>query len=262
MRKILYVSGIIAVFLLVFLLTGPAAKDDAVKNALRQGNQKYISLRYKDALKLYETGLEASPENKTLNFNAAQAAYLAGDYQKAAEYYNKGEDCVEKFLNAGNIFFRAGDAVEDEEQTEQKAQFYIQAMKIYYEGILKYPQDVSLKYNFEKVKAIVEELLKNMEQQGEGEEGEESESQESQAQEQEGSEEDSESQEAQEGQESEENQDDGEDQESYSQEEGEDSTDLDQEAIERILQMLENQEEESLKNNQEIINGGKNENGW
>ena len=36
----------------------------------------------------------------------------------------------------------------------------------------------------------------------------------------------------------------------------------DRESIERILQMLESQEEESLKNNREVIRGKEGGNGW
>lgn len=150
-----------------------------------------------------------------------------------------------QFLNAGNIFFRAGEAIEDE---QQRAQCYIQALGIYYEGILKFPQDVPLKYNYETVKEKLEEILENTEQEseesGEGEEGEESEG---------------ENAEGEEGEEGEF----GEMQEDESDESPEsDEPELDMEAIERILQMLENQEEESLKNNQEIIDGGSDKNGW
>ena len=252
MKKILISSGIIAVCLLIFIFTGAADMDDSVKKALRQGNKYYASAGYKSALRVYETGLAANPESKALNFNAAQTAYLLGEYKKAVEYYEKGEDCVEKFLNVGNIFFKAGDAVEDE---EQKAQYYMQAMQLYYEGIIKFPQDVPLKYNYEKAKEKVKEFSENQEQEnnesGEGEEGEEQEN------------ENAEEQENQEGQEqeSDENQE-SEEQEAYNREDDENESDLDREAIERILEMLENQEEESLKNNQEIINKGDNKNGW
>lgn len=219
MKKIVLISGIIAVLLSALLLLG-ADNDDKIKN-----------------------------------FNAAQAAYRLGEYEKALEYYEKAEDCAEKYLNSGNIFFKAGDALEE---NEQKTQCYIQALQIYAEGINKFPRDVPLKYNYEILKEKTEATPENSEDTdqentdpSDGEEGEEEE------------------------QDSEENQEDGEDgeeqgseqQEEYSEgEEGEEgetnNRELDEEAIGRILQMLENQEEESLKNNREIVSGGKGQNEW
>jgi len=258
LKKIMYISGIIAVLLLAFLLTGAASADDTVKKALRQGNRQYESGLYRYAMQTYETGLSANPEHKVLNFNAAQAAYLLGEYAKAIEYYAKSEDFAEKYLNAGNIFFRAGDLAEDE---DPKLQLYIEAMQIYLEGIIKFPQDVPLKYNYEILKEKVEELLENMEHEsdgsgeGDGEIGDDEEAQEMQEYEEQDSEENQNA-----GEENEENEDGQE--ESYSRDDEEDTLYLDQEAIERILQMLENQEAENLKNNREIVSGGDTGNGW
>jgi len=248
-KKIILISGIAAVLLFAFLAAGIADGTEAVKKALWQGNRQYASALYRRALETYETGLAANPENEALNFNAAQTAYYLGEYQKAAEYYEKAGGSVEKYINAGNIFFRAGDALEDE---EQKAQCYMQALQIYLEGIIKFPQDVPLKYNYEllkeKIEITSEETERDDSEPGEeGEEGEESEKGENS--EQNDGEEGEELEEGEEGEESEEA------------EEGEEE-DLDREAIERILRMLENREAENLKNNQEIISGGDYGNDW
>ena len=224
MKKIMLISGIAAVFLLAIILAG-ADKDDGAKKALRQGNSEYAVSLYKYALAAYETGLASNPENKALNFNAAQAAYSLGEYEKAAGYYEKAEDCVEKYLNTGNIYFKAGDAAGDE---DQKMQYYSKALQIYYEGIIKFPRDVPLKYNYETLKEKIKTIPENTEEQEN--QGQDSEEQENQGQD--------------------------------SGESREEEPELDEEAIERILQMLENQEEESLKNNREILAGGDNKNDW
>jgi len=214
---------------------------------LRQGNSQHAAALYKYALNTYENGLLEDPENKALNFNAAQTAYVLGDYQKAVEYYEKAEDCAEKYLNAGNIFSKAGDSLEDE---EQKLQCYLQALQFYYEGIIKFPQDVPLKYNYEVLMEKIELTSENSEQSDGGEEGEGEESEEQ----------DGEERESEEGEDNEEQYNQGEEDEN--EEEETEEEDLDQEAIERILRMLENQEAENLKNNQEIVDGGDSENDW
>jgi len=270
MKKVLWISGIITLLLLVLLLTGIAGADGEVKKALTQGNQEYESANYEEALNAYEKGLIASPENQTLNLNAAQAAFALGKYDKAIEYYGKAKDNLEKFLNAGNICYWAGEAAEE---PEQKAQFYGMALEIYLEGIVKYPENVPLKYNYETVKEKLDELSEEMEQQnsdqsedGESQEGEsqEGESQEGEQQDAEGAEasegeeqnlDEAKSAEATEGQEGDEDK-----QEAGSLNDEEENPDM--EAIERILSYLESQEEEGLKNNQEVIRGNNGKGDW
>lgn len=293
MKKILCISGIFSVLLLLVLLTGWADADDEVIKNLRQGNRLYESGDYQGALESYETGLAARPDNQALCFNAAQAAYLLGEYEKAAQHYEKSGDSVEKYLNAGNIYFRAGEAAQE---NNLKAQCYAQALQIYQEGIIKFPQDVPLKYNYELVKEKIKEVSENSEQensdQSEGESGDQNESGEkddssqesqeqkseerenSQADQAENSDQDENAEQAQNsdqdensdqaqnaGEESSEDEDgDEQQQESYSQKDGEVSPD--QESVERILRVLENQEEQSLKNNQEVYDKNGDNYGW
>ncbi|MCL1873688.1 MAG: tetratricopeptide repeat protein [Clostridiales bacterium] len=265
MKKIFWISGIIALLLLLLLLTGIAGADGEAKKALNQGNAEYNLTKYKEALNSYETGLGSNPENQILNLNAAQAAFALGEYDKAIEYYGKAKDSLEKFLNAGNICYWAGEAVEE---PEQKVQFYGMALEIYLEGITKYPENVPLKYNFETVKEKLEELLEDMEQENSGE-SEDGESQEGEEQESEGAEaaegeeeeqnsSEAESSEAAEGEEQEGAED---EQEAGSPDEDEEE-DPDWEAIERILRLLESQEEEGLKNNQEVKQGNNGKGDW
>ncbi|MCL2167188.1 MAG: hypothetical protein FWH49_07880 [Clostridiales bacterium] len=290
MKKFACVSGIAALLLLVLLVSGWADANDKLKKAIREGNAYFASAKYEEALLSYESALEASPENGALHFNAAQTAYLLGDYEKTAQYYEKAEDCVDKYLHAGNAFYRMAEGAED---ATQKMQQYARAVQIYKEGILLYPQDLPLKYNYERVKEKLDALEEEREQESEGESGDQSdnrnedESQESQGENQESQDaENQESQDAenqdpenaesaqdeqdqsaeQDGEQDEQDQSaeqDGEQEEAYAQDEGEEGeTDPDQAAIERILAMLENQEEEDLKNNREVVGGKEGANGW
>lgn len=283
MKRLVWISGTAAALLLVLLLTGWADADGRARNALRQGNAQYAVAQYEAALAHYEAGLETSPDSGALRFNAAQAAYMLGDYAKAAELYENAGDSVDKYLNAGNIFYWAGGAAED---ANAQAQCYAQALAIYHAGITLYPQNIPLKYNYETVQALLEELMEEMEQESEGEgedgddasetgeqgegQGEGDQSQDSQGEESEGAEnaegeqddgserDQSAEQEEQSGDAQDEGQEDG--QEAYAQEEGPEGPD--QEAIERILAMLESQEAESLKNNQGVVGGKDETNGW
>ena len=311
MKAIAWASGILSVLLLTLLLTGWADADYAAKRALSQGNQQYAVAKFAQALAAYEAGLAADPENEALNFNAAQAAYMAGDYEKAAQYYEKSGNSVDKYLNGGNIYFKVGDAVEDD---EAKAQCYSEALLIYHEGIVKFPQNVPLKYNFELVREKLEQLMEDMEQEGDSEDGEEGEDEsESESQSQSGEEgEDEDQSEGQSGEDSEDESEEGASQDSQEQDEedqgesgegeeqeaesaesedgdgendeesagrdsdGQDQEDeqqssynqedaeyeQDREAIDRILEVLESLEQESLKNNQNVVRGKEGKNGW
>ena len=278
MKKLLWISGAITAFLLAFLLTGAADEDAAINTVLRQGNRQYASALYEGALKSYEAGLAISPENRILNFNAAQSAYMLGEYEIAIEYYEKSIDSIERFLNSGNAALRLGETSDDE---SAKALFCAQALQAYRDGIIKFPQNVALKYNYEVVKEKIEELSNNQEQNNdnqnqesgnddqENQENQESQEQDGQSQERE---EQSQDQYEQDGTDGEQNQfqeedlsEQGEDSEEnhsslQEREDGEDEPDL--QAIERILRMLEMQEEQSLKNNREVIRGNEDKYGW
>ena len=276
-KKLLWISGVASLLSLFFLWQGwAAAQADEI---LRWGNSLYASNDYSAALSAYEEGIELAGGSGRFQFNAAQAAYLLGDYEKAVQHYEKAEDTVEKYLNAGNVFFLAGEAAEED---EQKVELYLQALAIYGEGIVRFPANVPLKYNYELVRSKLSAQSQNSE---DGEPGEDSEEQEGQEGEQtEGSqgenssrEEDGQDsasteqsdpsapsgEEENASQEGDEETDGDEDQQSASSgEDDKEEGDQDREALERILQMLQNQEEQSLKNNQEVKGGNEGENGW
>jgi Ca-activated chloride channel family protein len=236
MSKFVCITGIIAIALLLLLLTGVA--DDREKISLRQGNKQYSSAMYGDALSSYEAALELNPESESLNFNAAQAAYLSGDYRKASLYYEKSPDHIDKYLNSGNIHYKIGRAQED---PAEKAQMYLQALEMYKTGMIKYPYDVPLKYNYEFVKSLVEEFLSEMEMAMAMEGGEEGEEEGEEGDGQEGSR----------GR--------GRERERYRDFNWDGP---DPEALARILEWLESHEEESLKNNRDIERRRGAINGW
>jgi len=260
-KKAFIVSGIIAVVLLALLLSGFAGEGDAVKNALKLGNKEYEAGKYAEALNYYGAALIEYPDNEELNFNTAQAAYMLGEYGLAAACYEKSPDSREKYLNFGNSCYRLGEASEAPDETMGA---YAQALNIYEEGIVKYPQDVPLKFNYEFVKRKIEELAQEMEQDSEGEEGdgEQSEGEEGEQGES-GEGEEGDQEEAEEGEQSEAEEGAGDDEDIDAGQDGEyGESNPDQEAIDRILELLEAQEEESLKNNQEVTPGKDGGNAW
>ena len=286
MKKVFWISGIITVLLLSLILTGMVNTDDSAYIALRQGNMQFASGEYENALRTFEIGLEAAPENNALNFSAGQSAYMLGEYEKAIEYFDKSEDSIEKFLNSGNASFRLGESGADEQQLQN----YTQAMETFHRGIIRFPQNIELKYNYEVIREIINDLLNDTNQDNEqGDDNQEQDNEEQngsddgqnpdQGEDLEDSQQDQEnsdsSQQAQEESEEsqaqdpeqeeapvqEQNEEESEQQgeENSTQEEGDE---LDREATERILRILEGMESESLKNNQEVTVGDEGNYAW
>jgi|LFRM01.1.fsa_nt_gb Ca-activated chloride channel family protein len=258
MKKIVWLSGVAAALLLPLLLTGWADQKDTVHKAFRAGNEQYASDQYGEALKFYEQGLEADPEHTALNFNAAQAAYQMGDYEKAVRYYERADASVEKYLNAGNSLVKTGDAVVEQ---SEKQQYYSQALEVYKEGIIKYPQDVHLKFNYELIKQKLDQLSEEMEEENESSQPDQQSDDQDDKQDDNQDHQDSQTSDDNEQQNTQEdsgNQ--NQDQSSQPEEGFQDEQDW--EAVARILEMLAGEEEESLKNNQGVVVGRDDAYGW
>jgi tetratricopeptide (TPR) repeat protein len=153
MKKIFYVSGSLAAILLVLFLIGAIDFSESKRDkALSQGNRLMESGRYREALEAYERGLEDHPRDAELNYNSGHALYSMGDYSGAEKYYEASELPVpDRYLKMGNCRLNQGD--------------YGRAAKYYMQGILEFPQDVPLKYNYE----FAQEQIQQTEQQGDGE---------------------------------------------------------------------------------------------
>lgn len=152
------ISGLLAIILLVLFLTGVVDFRNGGNDALVQGNRLYAAGNYAGALKAYTKGLEKKPGDTLLSYNSGQASYRLNDYQKAIEYYSKAPDRVEKYLNSGNASLKLGDAGND---PNQKTQCYQQALETYKQGIIAFPENIDLKYNYEYVKRKIEQQQNN-----------------------------------------------------------------------------------------------------
>jgi Ca-activated chloride channel homolog len=148
-KRIFLVSGLLAVILLITFLTGAIDYNNSLKKALTEGNRFYVEGNYEQALEAYKKGLEKEPENPRLNYNSGQTYYKLNDYRQAAKYYGKAPDEPDKYLNLGNCSLKLGDAVND---AGQKQEYYRQALETYKQGILEFPKNIHLKYNYEYVK--------------------------------------------------------------------------------------------------------------
>ena len=264
MIKLCIISGIAAAILAGFFIAGYAGKNETVNKSITTGNAMYAAFDYEAALYAYGGGIEKDEDNKILGFNAAQAAYAFGAFDLAAACYERAAESIDKYLGLGNACYELGEATED---PEEQLQFYLYALQAYCDGIVAYPENVELKYNYEFVSALIdvseeseesEESEDSEQEDGEGEEGEEGDEQErDEGEGEDGEEGDSESGGA-------EDEDEQPEQDEYEprEDDEDENEELSREEIERILAILESREEESLKNNRELKNGEEGRYGW
>lgn len=288
MKKLFFASGLVVLVFAALFLTGILDIRHTVARALAEGNRLYETEAYGEAVDAYGTGLQKEPENPRLNYNTAQASYRLKSYEQAIEYYQKSADSVDKALNAGTSAYRLGEGTED---INQKQQYYASALEIYKQGILAFPENVELKYNYEFVLEKLKQMQQENQSQNEDNGQDQNEQQENQQgqqnneennpgeennteNEQQGTGDNENNSEQENEQNSEEQQDDPQDQQSEQQqnespsaaadeqEDPQDGADSNEQAqtdseIERILEMLEQQEATSLKNNQEVKGSGR-----
>ena len=162
MKKLFFISGALTLAFSILFIFGILDFNHAVGRALTTGNRLYAEEAFEKALEAYNAGLQKEPENKMLNYNAAQACYQMKAYDKAIELYGKASATVDLYLNWGNSSLRLGDGTED---ANQKLQHYANALDAYKQGILAFPQDIELKYNYEYVLEKLKELQNNMQNQ-------------------------------------------------------------------------------------------------
>ena len=241
------------VLVIAVLLFGPG---DGKKKG-RQGNALYGQEQYEEAMAAYQEGIGAVQEDgpgavhSGLLNNLGAALYRTGDMEQAGIAFSSAatmalapEDMVRASYNAGNAAFKA-------EQLEQ-------ALEHYRRALLNDPSNADAKFNYEFVKRQLEEQQQNQEQQdqqNENQENQENENNQDQQdqQDQEG-EQDEQQQEQDQQQQSTDDAGQQQDQQQQQQEqqEREDPTKLSEEEAQRILQALENEEEQLLRQVQKM----------
>ncbi len=159
MKKIFAASALLVLIFIILFLAGALDFNNTVNKSLTEGNRLYSKEKYSEALASFQNGLLKDPYHKKLNYNAAQASYMLQNYEQAAGYYAKAAEKVDTYLNWGNSYFYTGERSED---VNEKLEFYINALGTYKQGILKYPQNVELKFNYEFTEEKIKELQESM----------------------------------------------------------------------------------------------------
>jgi len=238
---------VLSILMMGSVLLGPG---DGKKKG-RKGNAQYVQEQYSEAVASYQDGVRSVQENGAgavhsgLLNNLGAALFRSGDAEQAGIAFSSAaamamspEDLVRASYNAGNAAFSA-------QQLEASLENYRRAL-------LNDPSNADAKFNYEFVKRQLDE---QQEQEQDSDQNEEENDQE-----QDGEQDQENSDENQDGEDQQEQQDNPDDQtqqeqdqqQEQEQREREDPTKLSQEEAQRILQALENEEEQLLRQVQKM----------
>jgi Ca-activated chloride channel family protein len=149
------------------MLLFPLDGSQGSLKAATSGIKEYQSGDYEAALKDFEHRIESGANASEIRFDAGAAAYKAGDYKKAADYFagamtsrnSKIRDAAT--YNLANSLVRSGESAQEK---EAKLSDWKNALQ-HYETVLKdHPEDKPTKENREIVRKLIEKLQKQQEQ--------------------------------------------------------------------------------------------------
>ncbi len=229
------------VLLTLFLLLPQAAPvtGDGTKQG-RQGNVLYDQQQYQGASDAYATGLAAYQDVSIdeayygLQNNLGAALHKQEDFERAQAAFAKALETASTEADFARASYNAGNNAFSSEQAEA-------ALEHYKKALLANPSNLDAKFNYEFVKRKLEEEQQQQQQQG-GDDQEQNDEQNEDQQDQQNDQQDQNQQ----------NQDQQNDQQQDQQQQPQPDQQLSREQAERILQALENEEEQLLREVQKM----------
>ena len=245
--------------LLLILALGLGLSDDGDKDG-RRGNVLYENGQYENAADAYYAGLEGYAENATgatfygLQNNLGAALNKQGQFHMARGAFAKAMETAPSQMDFARSAYNAGN-------NEFQAQQLEAALENYKKALLADPTNADAKFNYEFAKRQLEQQQQQQQQQGDNEQDQQDQDQQEQDQNGDQQQQDQEQQDQQEGeQEQQQNGDQQQEQDQQQQEQEQEqqqpqpdeSEQLSRQQAERILQALENEEEELLREVQKV----------
>jgi Ca-activated chloride channel family protein len=138
---------------------GPARADSA-REALEAGNRAFQRGQFEDALAAYREGVLKFPAVAELHQGAGNALYRLKRYAEASREYQEAVRATDPRLRAAG-HYNQGDA-------EVRANQLPQSLENYKEALRQHPEDPDAKFNYELVRARLEDSQKQQQQQGQG----------------------------------------------------------------------------------------------
>ena len=148
MRSFIFVLGI------AWMVVMPSWSQKKESKYIRQGNREFESLQFEDSEVLYRKALEESKVPYRATFNIADALYKQEKYEEAREQFQEVSGMAPDKHARSRTYHNLGNAL----LQNQKVQESIEAYK---EALRNNPADMETKYNL----AYAQNLLKNQQQQ-------------------------------------------------------------------------------------------------
>lgn len=207
-----------------------------------EGNKLYAEEKYDEANNKYRDALIENPESPIVNFNIGDVQYKKRNFEEALKSYEKASSSDDislqskSYYNIGNSLYKMGKLPE--------------SILAYKKALELNPQDEDAKYNLEYVRAKLKDNSEkqpqdNQQQQQQQQEEQQQQDQQNQNQEQDSEENQQEQQEQQ--QNSQEDQQNPEEQKEQQQEQAAEPKEISKEDAERLLNALQNEEKDLLK---------------
>jgi Ca-activated chloride channel family protein len=125
------------------------------KILFNEGVENYRKGQYQTAQQNFEAVAQQNPQNTRALYNAGNASFLNGDFEKAKTYFGNyvqaasaPSDKARGFYNMGNVHLQEAMAAEGNPQTSGQAQSqYKNAINAYKQSLKYNPSDADAKYN-------------------------------------------------------------------------------------------------------------------
>ncbi len=123
-------------FLLALFLVGASLED------ARKANEAYENGNYEEAVSLYKKAIQAEPDNAKLYFNLGNALAKNGAPDEAIRYYEQYKQMTDDPNELAKADYNIGNI-------RLQAKKYDQAVEAYKEAMRREADDVDAKYNYE-----------------------------------------------------------------------------------------------------------------
>lgn len=160
------------IFLGIFCVSAEFTAVEAAspKRYVKEGNRLYQKGEYTASREKYAEALKEAPESDIINFNFGTALYKEGEYEDAANHFQKvflseDEDLKGKaHYNLGNALYKSGAAHEDDDMALAVSSLE-KSLAQYEEALTIDEDDEDAKHNYAYVQGELERLKEKQKQQ-------------------------------------------------------------------------------------------------
>ncbi|HOV92809.1 MAG TPA: tetratricopeptide repeat protein [Candidatus Kapabacteria bacterium] len=128
-----------------------------VKDYIKKGNSYYNSKKYKSAEVEYRKALELDPTNNYAKFNLGNAYYRQGNYQEAMNQFDAVNRSKFNKNDLSKAYYNLGNSM-------MQAQKYEDAIESYKKSLLNNPDDYDAKYNLEYARRMLQQQIQSQNQ--------------------------------------------------------------------------------------------------